>query len=173
MSSRRALGACGPGRMSLEGRTTAVDWSGGRPAAASRARPPGGAEASDHRCHALGLRAGAPLLALLELGQNLAAEQLEALHDVLVAVATRLAREDELVDAVLLVAAEVFAHLLRGADGAAEPLRVVEHDLGLEAIAVGGGGRDRRRVVAGGGPARLVLGPQIGPCGTVAAEDVV
>src|SRR5204862_7719345 len=99
-------------------------------------------------------------------------ERLGARRDVLVGVATRLAREDELVDTVLLVAAEVLEHLLRGADGAAEPLRVVEHDLCLEAVAVGGGGRDRRRVVAGGGPARLVRGPQIGPCGTVAAEDV-
>ena len=61
------------------------------------------------------------LVALLELRQHLAAEQLEALHDVLVAVLARLRREDHLVDAALLVAAQVLAHLLGRADRAAQP----------------------------------------------------
>ena len=49
------------------------------------------------RRSALAARGG--LVALLELGQHLAAEQLERLHDVLVAVLARLHHEDELVDA--------------------------------------------------------------------------
>src|SRR5947208_6319133 len=70
----------------------------------------------EHRRQALGLLARPTLLAVLELGQHLAAEQLEALHDVLVAVAPRLAREDHLVDAVALVAPQVVADLGGRAD---------------------------------------------------------
>ena len=57
---------------------------------------------------------------LEELRQHLSSEQLEALHDVLVAVLARLADEDDLVDAVVLVAAQVVAHLGGRADGAAQ-----------------------------------------------------
>src|SRR5207244_7142464 len=89
-------------------------------------------------------------------------EQLEALHDVLVAVAPRLAREDHLVDAVALVAPQVVADLGGRAHRAAEPARVVENDLGPETVGVRGG-RDRCRLVPGGGPALLVLGPQVVP----------
>ena len=72
----------------------------------------------DHRGQALGLGRAERLVALGELGQHLAAEHLDRLHDVLVAVAAGLQHEDHLVDAGLLVAAQVAAHLLGRADGA-------------------------------------------------------
>ena len=58
----------------------------------------------DHRREPLGLRRLLRGIALGELRQHLAAEQLERLHDVLVAVLAGLITEDHLVDAALLVA---------------------------------------------------------------------
>ena len=59
------------------------------------------------------------LVALRELGQHLAAEQLERFHDVLVAVLAGLEAEDHLVDAALLVAARG----TRGSGRACRPRR--------------------------------------------------
>src|SRR5262249_25558260 len=53
----------------------------------------------EHRLEARRLVPLRLLVPLLELGQHLATEELEALHDVLVAVLARLRREDHLVDA--------------------------------------------------------------------------
>src|SRR5207244_1745534 len=65
----------------------------------------------DDRLEAARLLGARPLVALQELGQHLAPEALEALHDVLVTVLARLRRQDDLVDSVFLVAAQIVAHL--------------------------------------------------------------
>src|SRR5262245_23782740 len=113
------------------------------------------------------------LVSLEELGQDLAAEQLEALHDVLVLVLARLAHEDDLVDATLLVPEQELSDLLGRAHRAAEAAEAALHDLGPEAVGV------RRRRVHGAGveallaPLALVLRPHVGDTGLVATEDVV
>ena len=65
-------------------------------------------------------RASSPLG---ELGHDLTGEQLERLADVLVLVLARLAHEDQLVDARVLVAAHQLADLVGRADGAAQRRR--------------------------------------------------
>src|SRR5439155_2019285 len=57
----------------------------------------------DDRLEALRLVPLVPLLAFDELGHHLAREQLDVLHDVLVAVVASRARQDDLVDAANLV----------------------------------------------------------------------
>ena len=74
--------------------------------------------------------------ALGELGKHFLPEQLEALHDVLVAVLPRLRAEDHLVDADLLVAPQVLADLVGRADRTAQPAEPVLDDLGAEALVV-------------------------------------
>ena len=101
----------------------------------------------DHRLQPLLLRGAGRLVALGELGQHLAAEQLDRLHDVLVLVAPGLEHEDHLVDAGLLVAAEVLAGLLGRADAAPQAGGVAGGDLGAEALLLHGPG-DGLRVEA-------------------------
>ena len=127
----------------------------------------------DDRLEPLRLVARGLLVAVLELGQHLAPEQLEALHDVLVAVLARLRAEDHLVDAALLVAPQVVAHLVRRADRAAQPEDAVLHDLRAEPVVVRAGRGDRFRVVALLRPPLLVLGPHVGRARRVPAEHVV
>ena len=52
-----------------------------------------------------------PLVSAMRQALTLAPEALEALHDVLVTVLARLRRQDDLVDSVFLVAAQIVAHL--------------------------------------------------------------
>src|SRR5262245_21774260 len=72
------------------------------------------------------------LVALDELGQHLASEDLERLHDVLVPVAAGLEHEDHLVDTCLLVTAEELARLLRCAGATAQASGVTGGDLGTQ-----------------------------------------
>ena len=113
------------------------------------------------------------LVAFEELGQHLPAEELEALHDVLVLVLAGLAHEDDLVDPALLVAEQEVAHLVGRAHGAAQPAEPVLHDLGAEPVGVRGRGVHRARVEALLPPLVLVLGPDVGDTGLVSSEDVV
>ena len=106
------------------------------------------------------MAARAGLVALGELGQHLAAEQLDRLHDVLVLVAPGLEHEDHLVDAGLLVAAQVLAGLLGRADAAPQAGGVAGGDLGAESLLLHGPG-DRLRVEALRAAALLVLGPHV------------
>ena len=99
----------------------------------------------------LALLARRGLVALDELGQHLAPEQLDRLHDVLVAVAPGLQHEDHLVDAGLLVAAQVLADLVGRADRAAQAGGVAGRHLGAEPLLLDRPG-DRLRVEALRGP---------------------
>ena len=129
-----------------------------------------GQDRLDDGLEAAGLLFAGLLVALEELRQHVAPEQLEALHDVLVTVLAGLAGEDDLVDAVLLVAAQVVADLVGCADGAAQgALAVGARRLGRERA----GGLQRARVVAGLGPVAFVFGPHVGDARAVASEDVV
>ena len=74
------------------------------------------------------------LVALDELGQHLAPEQLDRLHDVLVPGAAGLEHEDHLVDAGLLVATQVLTRLLGRAGAAPQSGRVAGRDLGAEPL---------------------------------------
>src|SRR5215472_14712953 len=87
---------------------------------------------------ALQLRALARLVPLLELGQHLAAEELQRLADVLVPVASRLADEDDLVDAHRLVPAQERADLVGRADGAAQGAHALLHQPGRQRLALAG-----------------------------------
>ncbi len=83
-----------------------------------------------------------------------------------------LQHEDHLVDAGLLVAAQVLAHLLGRADRAAQAGGVAGGDLGAEPLLLEGRGGDL------GGVAQLVapleeLLPHVGVAGHVLAEHVV
>ena len=92
----------------------------------------------DHRLETTRLVLLELLVAFQELGQHLSAEQLEALHDVLVAVVARLAAEDHLVDTRFLVAREVVADLVGRADRAAEAEEaLLLHDLRAQAVTPG------------------------------------
>ena len=113
----------------------------------------------------------ARLVALDELGQHLPPEQLDRLHDVLVPVAPGLQHEDDLVDAGLLVAAEVLADLVRGADGAPQPGRVTGGHLGAQRLLLDRPGHGLRVEALRRSPL-LVLAPHVGHAGPVLAEDV-
>ena len=63
----------------------------------------------DHGRQPCGLFTLLTFLTVLELGEHLATEELEALHDVLVAVLAGLEAEDHLVDPALLVPPQVIA----------------------------------------------------------------
>ena len=119
---------------------------------------PAGEGGLDQRLQALLLGGAGRLVALGELGQHLAAEQLDRLHDVLVPVAPGLEHEDHLVDAGLLVAAEVLAHLLGRADAAPQAGGVARRDLGAERSSFDGP-RRRLGVEALRAAALLVLVP--------------
>ena len=134
-------------------------------------RLPAGEGGVDHRLQALLLGGAGRLVAVGELGQHLAAEQLDRLHDVLVLVAARLEHEDHLVDARLLVAAEVLDGLLGRADAAPQPGGVAGRDLGAEALLLHGAG-DGLRIEALRAAALLVLGPHVRDAGPVGAEHV-
>src|SRR5215208_4989200 len=91
------------------------------PSAPAPARAGGGPAAAGERRLDRGRQP--PLLGVLalvglgrELGQDLAPEKLERLHDVLVAVAAGLGDEDDLVDARVAVAADEVADLVGRAD---------------------------------------------------------
>jgi hypothetical protein len=92
---------------------------------------------------------------------------------VLVAVLPGLRHEDHLVDARLLVTAQVLADLVRRPDGAAQAADSVLNQLRAEALGVRGGGAYGLRVVAVLRAPPLVLGPDVGGAGVVSAEDVV
>src|SRR5262245_26456071 len=125
----------------------------------------------DHRLELAGALAARALVSLQELGQDLAAEALEALHHVLVAVLARLAGEDHLVHAELFVAPQVVAHLLRPADGPPQPGRT---PAGPRARAQRSTARLQCiRVVTLRRALLLELPPQIGVAGAVPPEDVV
>ena len=121
-------------------------------------RLPAGEGGVDLRLEPPPLVRGGRLVALGELGQHLAPEQLDRLHDVLVPVAPRLEHEDHLVDAGLLVAAEVLAGLLGRAGAAPQPGRVARRDLGAESFLLDRPG-DRLRIEALRAAALLVLLP--------------
>src|SRR6185312_17396544 len=126
------------------------------------------------RLQPLRLLALPALVALHELRQHLGAEELEALHDVFVAVLPRLAAEDHLVDAALLVPTQVVTDLVGSADGAPQPEEAaLLHDLRAEAIAVARRGLDCFRRVAPLTTSRAVLRPDVGAPGPVTTEDVV
>jgi hypothetical protein len=112
------------------------------------------------RTPALGLGLAALLVALLELGQHLAAEELERLADVLVAGGAGLEHEDELVDAGLFVAAQVLAQLVGRADRAAQPGDVAR--LGARAELAGVSGHGGLGVVALLAALALEVGPDVG-----------
>src|SRR5579862_6833313 len=136
---------------------------------AGRNRPP-----SERGLHRRGETARLLLLGVLgpvvELGHDGAGEQLERLAHVLVAVATRLAHEDELIDAGDLVGPDELADLVGRADGAAQGAKPVFHQLRAEHLA---GLRGHRPAEA----ERLAVGqevlPDVGDPGTVLPEDVV
>lgn len=102
----------------------------------------------DGRGERLGLFRQPLSLVLLEFRHHVRGEQLEQLADVLVPVAAALLDEDDLVDASVLEAAQVLAHLLRRADAAADG---VFHRLAR----------------------RLELSPDIGAAGRVDADAIV
>ncbi len=91
-------------------------------------------------------------VALDELGQHFAAEDLDRLHDVLVLVAAGLEHEDHLIDAGLLVAAEELAGLFGRAGAAPQTGRVARRHLGAQALFLDRS-RNRLGVVALVGPA--------------------
>ena len=66
-------------------------------------------------------RVGGSLVAFPELGEHLASEELERLHDVIVAIAAGRTGQDDLIDTAVLVAAQVGAHLFGGANRTAKP----------------------------------------------------
>ena len=111
------------------------------------------------------------LVAVEELGQDLATEDLDRLHDVLVLVAAGLQHEDHLVDAGFLESTEVLAHLGRRADAAAQPGRVACRLLGAECVCLDRSG-NRVGVVALRSTTLDVLRPHIGLAGLMVAEDV-
>ena len=110
-------------------------------------------------------------VAIDELRQHLAAEDLDRLHDVLVLVAAGLQHEDHLIDAGLLEATEVLADLIRRADTAAQSGGVTRGLLGTEHVDACGGG-DRVGVVTLRGSALDVLRPHVGLARLVLAEHV-
>ena len=81
-------------------------------------------------------------------GRTVCSEQLEALHDVLVAVPAGLADEHHLVDAELLVATQVLADLLGGADRAPQAAHPRLDRRRRRGAGVGGG----RRTTSGSNP---------------------
>ena len=109
-----------------------------------------------------------------ELGEHPGAEELEALHDVLVAVLAGLAAEDHLVDATFLVAPEVVTDLVGRADGAAQTEEAaLLHDLGAEPVAVARGGLHRLRHVPTVAALHAVLGPRVGGARVMTTEHVI
>ena len=88
-------------------------------------------------------------------------------------VLARLAHEDHLVDAALLVAAQVLAHLVGRADAPRSPPSPSSHDLGAEPVPCSRPRLHRLGVVALLAALRLVLGPDVGAAGLVLAEHVV
>jgi hypothetical protein len=132
---------------------------------------PAGHRGLDRRSQPLGLGGHLRLVALGELGQHLAAEQLDRLHDVLVAVPSGLEHEDHLVDAGLLEPPQVLAHLGRRADAAAQAGGVAGRLLGAEPLGPYRRG-DRVGVVALRGATVDELVPHVGLRRAVLAEHV-
>jgi hypothetical protein len=127
----------------------------------------------DHRLEAALLLSLECFVAFEELGQHLAGHELVALHDVLVAVAPGGRRQDEHVDAAVLVAPEVLTHLVGRPERAAQPGRPGLHHLGPQPILVRGRERDRLGVEARFGPPGPEVGPDIGVARLVPTEHVV
>ncbi len=121
--------------------------------------------------HLAALAAAAASSRSTNSGRTLRAEQLERLHDVLVAVASGLEHEDQLVHAGLLVAPEELPELVRGTDGPPEAGRPARRHGGAEGLAARRQGGRRR--VAGPAPALLELRPYVGRRRDVLTEDVV
>src|SRR5262249_53827620 len=125
----------------------------------------------NERLQPLGLLERCRLVAVGELWQHLASEELDRLHDVLVPVPAGLEHEDHLVDTGLLVPAEVSAPLVRRAYGTTQARRVAGRPLGPEPFLLHRT-RHRLRIETLRGAALLVLGPHVGDAGTMLAEDV-
>src|SRR5947207_7413116 len=87
-----------------------------------------------------------------------------------VAVPPRLAGEDDLVDAELLVAPQVVPYLRGGADGTAQTFAAPVRPFGAQRVRRRAQGRG---VIARLGAPLLVLGPDVGHSRPVAPEHVV
>ena len=117
----------------------------------------------DRRRQTDGLGPDLGLVALLERGEHLAAEELERFADVLVAVPAGLQHEDDLVDARLLEPLEVLAHLPGRPRGPPEAGSVARRQLGAEPLLLQGG-LDLRRVALLAAAVE-VLAPDVGRAG--------